>query len=507
MNGDGTGGKALDTRVIDKSVVQKPAAPVYGPTGDSIILWVSQIADTIEPWGQRFILRDKQLRDFFPTENFLMSALAIIAGRNAALSWTLEGADKTVQAAQELLLNANFGNGWQEFITQLSIDLYTQDCGAYVEIVRESDSEKAPVIGINHLDAARCFLTGVPEKPVMYQRENGEYEFMPWYRVVHLLETPSPVHKHSSFLNVQYSAVTRLLLAAQVLQNVTKYKEEKTGGRFQRGIHLVAGIKEEQIQSAINQHREFTDNAGLTRYTQPAIISSVDPSAQITHTLLELASLPEGWSEDDSIKNYILILAMAFQTDYQEFAPLPGGGLGTSTQSYVLHMKSRGKGPALFQKLITHMLNFRGILPRNVEFRFDEQDLDEEKDQAELMKLRAESLNAYVQTSVLTPEAVRQIMVDNGDLSEDVFKLMGQQDTTAEVTREEEDKPEAGEGGEQVTDEEFDEKSYEEAIDERLALEDEVAGEIAGVLRRVRRRVNERLRTAGKDGDSDRVIT
>ena len=71
----------------------------------------------------------------------------------------------------------------------------------------------------------------------------------------------------------------------------------------------------------------------------------------------------------------IAVLALAFLVDYQEFAPLPGGNLGTSAQSQVLHMKSRGKGPGLFMKLFAHFMNFGGVLPRSVTFEWDEQDV------------------------------------------------------------------------------------------------------------------------------------
>lgn len=123
------------------------------------------------------------------------------------------------------------------------------------------------------------------------------------------------------------------------------------------------------------------------------------------------------------------MLAMAFLTDYQEFSPLPGGNLGTSTQSEILHLKNRGKGAGLFRKLITRAINYE-IFPRNVEFGFSDPDYEAETAEAEVKKIRAQTRQIRITSTEITPEVARQLANDEGDLRQEYMALMGEVDST-----------------------------------------------------------------------------
>jgi hypothetical protein len=85
----------------------------------------------------------------------------------------------------------------------------------------------------------------------------------------------------------------------------------------------------------------------------------------------------------------------------------------------------------LFQKLITHALNFY-VLPQNVTFKFDEKDFQAEEIEGSVKKLRAEALKVYVDATILTPEVARQIMEDDGDLKHEYLEMMTEPDVTPE---------------------------------------------------------------------------
>jgi hypothetical protein len=140
---------------------------------------------------------------------------------------------------------------------------------------------------------------------------------------------------------------------------------------------LVSGVHKRNIDDAISAQRYEADGMGLTKYLQPLIVAALDPNAHITHEQIDLASLPDGFDEDLAMRWYINQLALAFGADYQDFAPLPGGNLGTSQQSEVLHLKSQGKGAALFMRSVEQIFNRHGIMPRNCKFSFGEQDVAE----------------------------------------------------------------------------------------------------------------------------------
>lgn len=426
-----TDDQAQNLALLRRSAQTTIESTVVAPQASNFLVWaMAQRGDGFSPWGAAPKMRDGELRAFWPSENLLASAVATTAARNAALSWKISGDEQTALAAQAMCNNANFGAGWEDFILQTSIDLYTQDSGAFVELMREQDSPLSPVIGFAHLDAARTYPTGNPEFPFFYEDSRGKMHRMPWYSIQQLLEMPSPITPSFGgvLYRMQYSAVTRVLRAAQVLKSISIYKDEKVSGRFQKALHLVTGVSDKQVQDALMQASIYADNAGLQRYMQPAIVGSLDPNAPIKHDTIELASLPDGWNERDTTELYILALAMGFLTDYQEFAPLPGGGLGTATQSQTLHAKARGRGPGLFQKLIARFMNGSGVLPSNVLYEYDEEDIEAESMQAENKGLRATARATRLQSHEIDEVAARQIALDEGDLTQDQFDELTQRD-------------------------------------------------------------------------------
>lgn len=441
------GEKQVSAEVISQSVIEPEpvplvsGAPATGGLETSLMWFVARVADEISPWGSAPKTRDAQLRAFFPNESYFLSALGTVVARNIGFSWQLTGSEAAIVPMREVFENADGGKGWENLLAKVSIDLYTQDSGAFMEVVRAGDKPTDRLIGLNHLPASRCWHTGNPQFPVLYQDRLNVWHRLAWHQVCTLAEMPAPVERP---YGLQLCALTRLLRAAQVIRNVTIYKEEKTGGRFARALHIVQGLTSTQISDALAKVQANADNKGLLRYIEPMIVPVTKPDANVKLETLELASMPEGWDEEKGLKMYLVIVAMAFLSDYQDFAPLPGGNLGTSTQSEVLHLKSRGKGPAIFRKLLSHALNNQ-ILPRVVHFGFEEQDLAAEKDEAEIQKLRAETRKFQIDSGELSPEAARQVALDRGDISKAVFDIMGGQDVTPEVTLT--DEQTAGKGG------------------------------------------------------------
>ena len=447
-NGDGE--KQVTEQVLERSVLDTPEATTHpATTGSAELLWLlGQVADAITPWGTLPKRRDRELREFYPTESQFLSALGVVTVRNMAFSWAVSGDDRTVAQVQDLLLNADQGRGWESLISKTSIDLYTQDSNTCWEIVRAGDAPEAAVVGINHLPAANCWPTGDPMEPILYRDSHNKYHLLKWYQVVPLAELPVPnVNPPSTgpgMAGLQLCALTRLLRAAQVAKNIAIYKEEKTGGRQTRAIHFVQGFSNKQIEDALDKMKLKADARGLLRYLIPLLIASPDSEVNIDVKTLEFAGLPDGFDAKTEFEQGITLYAMAFLTDPQEFAPLFGGNLGSGQQSQVLHQKSRGKGAGLFMKLITHTLNER-ILPSNVEFAYEEQDLEAEKEQAEVRKIRAETREINARAMGLPPEAVRQEALDDHDISLGVFEAEGGRDITPDVTVDDEEQVSGGE--------------------------------------------------------------
>lgn len=429
QNGHLDEAKEFDPTAVAHSVQELPP-PGFRTDSIASLFFLAQRADEFAAWGTNVKLRDAQLRDFIPVEPLFASALGIVTARNAAFSWKLEGPPDKTARLQKVLQSANFGKGWQDFIAKISIDLYTQDAGAFFEIIRATDSIEAPVIGIAHLDAARCYHTGHPDAPVIYFDRLGRYHYLKWYQVCALSEIPAT---YEGAPGLQYCALTRLLRAARIVRDMSIYIQEKVGGRNARAVSIVKGVTPRAIQEAWEEARLRSDAAGFMRFSQPIIVGSVDPKNDIGFETLELASLPDGFDLTENNKQYITQIAMAFLSDYQEFSPLPGGNLGTSQQSEILHLKSRGKGPGLFMKRIEQAFNWN-VLPEDVEFGWAEQDTEAELAVASVRKMRAEARKLRVESGELTPQAVRQVSYEEGDLSKELLAALEQMDLNPDVT-------------------------------------------------------------------------
>ncbi len=462
-------------RAIDRSVIEQPpgiSLPVNG-----LVLSLASVADDFDPWGRDIERRDRQLRGFWPSEPLLASALYTVIGRNSALSWSLEGGERSVKAMQRMLHSANQGKGWQDFVVKFCIDYLTQDNGCFVETVRDTDSPDGVVIGINTLDASKCRRTGMIDEPVIYTDRRGKMHLLKSHQVIDFTEFPSPIETMNG---AQLCAVSRVLRAAQILKDIGVFKREKIGGRTPQSLYIASGVQQTQLDDAFADHRQEQLAQGYARYIKPLVYTTMDPTAVVSMVEIPLKSLPNGWNEDEIMRWYISQLAMGLGVDYQDLAPLPGRGIGTASQAQVLHAKSRGKGPAIFMNAIEHAFNFQGILPANVTFQWDEQDIAEDQAVAVLEKTKAETWQIHVNMGSMTPSAVQQQMLDDGLISEELFEsLQTEEDLTPEIVANDDAPPTEPSANEVVgaDDVPVDQKGRKDTVDGRAGFGEEVRRE------------------------------
>jgi hypothetical protein len=379
----------------------------------------------------RLRIRLRRGASVLDSEHYFSSALFDIIAQYIAFGWSLDGPPRTTGITQEILNNVQFGKGWEAMMTPFLIDYFTQDNGAFLEVVRTDDDPRAPVVTMNHLDSHRCMRTGRHEEPVVYVDLNGGLHTLKWYQVIPESEFPSPIEEAHG---LQYCALTRVLRAAQTMRDIQIVKQEKASGRFTRQVHLVGGVQRAIIEDAMLQNQNEMDAIGFMRYVKPLIVASLDPTAKVSKETIDLASIPDEYDEVKAMQVYLTILAMAFGTDYQTFAPLPGGGLGSASQSKVLNMKSRGKGAALFMRKIERLFNFHGVVPRTVHFTFGEQDIAQQMETTEVRKARAEEREIRIRSGEITTEVARQIALDQGDLDERYVLMMREENATDNIT-------------------------------------------------------------------------
>lgn len=411
--------KLIDPAMQNLSVVDNPSHTENRSPFASVMLMALSAADTFLPWGTNIMSRDMQLRQFLAQEPTLSSALYSVCVRNASFEWEIVPADpednpkRTIKAVTDMLNNSDWGRGWQSLLIKTYVDIYSQDNGGFWELVRAKDDPESPVIMLGHLDSAKCVRTGDPEVPVIYTDRHGKDHNLKWYNVVSIEELPMPME---TLFSAQMCAVSRALKMIQIVRDILVYKHEKVSGRNPRAMDFVSGVTQPEIEAAIKYAGEQANNAGFTRFPMYHIVAGIDPTNPVAHVRIDLASLPDNFSFDDEMKWYVAILAMAFGVDYQELAPLPGGQMGSSQQSEILHLKTRGKGPAAMMTLISHLMNNGGLTPKNVRFRFKFHDIEAERAKAEAGFARAKSRAIRLDSGELDPAAARKLAVEDGDL-------------------------------------------------------------------------------------------
>lgn len=382
-----------------------------------IVFYLSQTADIVPEWPsqQRDIFLDK----FWRTEPLLAGAVYSMCSKVAALDFSLTGPPKSVVRYENMFRSADFGQGWVNFLMKEVQDLLTQDNGGFMEVIRpRGTDERSPVAAIAHLDSQRCWRTGKPQEPVIYYDLEDQPHPLKWYQVAPLTDLPTPREIHK---NYGYCAVSRILRAAQTLRDIGIYKRQKLSGKRVPGLMFVQGMRRTAVAEAVAEAMESQTQGGMTLYTKPIILSSPDPGLPLDVKLIELASLPDGYNEDDTMKWYITSLALGFGTDYTEFAPLPGGNLGSATQATIMSSRSRGKGPGVILQQLEHIFNWY-VLPKTTFFQFSSTDPQAERDREELKLLRARARSLLLRQGELNPELARKIAVEAGDYPEKFIK-------------------------------------------------------------------------------------
>lgn len=397
----------------------------------TLILDLFSVGQRIAPWGTGYKIRDRQLRDFWPTEPYLAGSIFSVAIRNANYEWEIKGPDEKVVNALTDMLNGSITNmnfGWQEFMKATTQEQLSQDNGFFWELIRDPGidvasrfkDENAPVIGLAHLDSNRCSRTGNPEIPVIYTDREERPHKMKWWEIVPMADFSSPIQKMNG---IGWSAVSRILKMAQIIHSVETYTDEKISGRHFKQIHFVSGVSRMEIEDIKKTDEEHANNEGLSRYIQPAIYASLDPEKPITTASIDLAALPDNFDFDELMRWYIANIALNVGGDYQDLAPLPSGNIGSASQSEMLSRKSQGKGPANFMEMVENLMRDYGIIPRPYEFKFKVKDLAQESDEAEMKAKIIEGLVMLRRADGINGKTLRAALKKLEVLDENILDL------------------------------------------------------------------------------------
>jgi len=395
----------------------------------------------VAPWWSEE--RDRDLREFAKREgnDILSGAVSSMVKKFKAMSWKLEGPEKPVSDMQQILAEAEFGQGWGSLISLVVEDYCTQDKGAFIELIGPGDPDKEMKglpVGLAHLDAGQCQLTGDTEYPVIYRgAKDGKAHKIHDSRVIHLVDMKSP---QQAMNGVGFCAVSRVLASSEILLMLSQYRREKLEDQPQAGLVLLRNLLPSQWEDVKAEYERNRRQMGQEFWANLMVLTSADPERPVGAELISFSQLPEMWDEQTVITTYINVVALAFGVDAREFWPISSGALGTAAESKVMHQKARGKGVGDITSSIERAINWK-VLPKRVEFAFDFQD-DEEDD----LRSQIEDRKVGTIMKMWTPEApvttvqeIRNMLADHTDyFKEDFLETDITQET--EVTDTERDK-------------------------------------------------------------------
>ena len=426
-----------ETDFIVKSVTAGDAGTVQGGVMSLIIpqIWGNMNNIPIPPqqpvyWSPG---SDVVLRATVHAEAMWAAAVGIAISQTASKAFEIKtNQPRKAKKFQELFLYADGRTvGWVSFLSKHLRDFLCSNNGAFVEIVRANKSHGSEIIGIRHLDSARCSRTGDPDIPLLYRDRKNKVHELKNYQCMLFSDMPDP---SEMYYGVGLCAAARSYPAIYKLATMEWYLREKVGGLRPLAIYIVNGLLQQQVEGAVKAAQEQTVAKGLAAYMGAVMVGIPgDKSPEVA--TIPLAELPDRFDRKEEFDIAILTYANNLGLDPQELQPLSGSSLGTGAQSQVLHDKAMGKGLAAWQQQWTHQVN-ELILPETVIWQFIEKDIRDMKAHADYEKVKVETAKAAVEGGILMPEQAVQVLVDDDILPREFLP----KDATGEVTLTDPDK-------------------------------------------------------------------
>jgi hypothetical protein len=408
----------------------------------------NQLLPELPPYWSR--ARDAVLSQTIDWEDFWAAALTIAVTKAGAMTFEIEAINSLMaKRGQELFNDANGNQGWGHYISQHALQFLTTDIGTFTELDRVDNSKPgSKVIGIYHLDSMRCYLTGDPDRPVIYQDLHGTYHYLAWWQVFHLSDMPNPLN---NYFGVGRCAAGRAYRTIRRRVAAELYDYQKmTGGRPQE-LNFLGGITPQQLENILKTNESDRQARGMTVYNGAAIVAMMTKDA-ITNVTIPIASKPSGFDEETELEHAAIKYAAAIGLDKADLKPFTGKMAGTATQSLVQDSKATGKGLALWRNRFEYFMS-NYVLPNQASFHFVEIDLGQLKQKAEVFATWATALTGAVgkEGALLDPTKALNKLVDENQLDQKYLTLG--QDLTPAVDLTDDEKPLFEDQQTQVSDE------------------------------------------------------
>jgi hypothetical protein len=366
---------------------------------------------TLPPWGSR--QRERVLRWWDRSDaNWLwQGARAGLINKWLATPYTVTGPATGINHAayyQNVLRDAEFGEGWDVLWSKVWRDFLRQDGGAYLEIIGPGSPLRpitGRVTGLAHLDSLRCYATGDPEFPVVYYNRMGSKHKLHFTRVLHLVDMPDGDEFRFGYGEC---ALSRAIAIAEQQYYMLRYIRANLDELPPPGFAVLKNMTKDMFMAGVAEFQERKQRDLPMPYGNlvllPGLKSDQMPEVDIT----TYSSAPEKFDYVLWVNCQVNAMAMVLGIDKQEIWELGGSGLGSGKQSEVLHLKSQGR-------MYGHMLsiasrNLNDVLPPSCEQQFEKTDSYESQEAADTAQKWAGFVESVAAT--LSVDEQRQLIAN-----------------------------------------------------------------------------------------------
>lgn len=408
------------------SARDNPHLSVIGP--EQFVAHVMQMAIQDEELGAwTSLMRDRQLRSLLRDSNALLGSVVYgEATRVKNMPWLIssdDGSPGPVRRWRDIFKNANFGQGFDDFLGKIATDYLSQDNGFFVELFDRETSgrlrtalplDKNEIVGFASLDAGQCFRTFDPEYPVVYVNPYT-MEYFPYHhtRIIYKANFPQNIEMARGY---GFCAVSRAFAYARLVRETGLYVYEKVTGQ-EPEVVFVSGISGANLDKALSEARSQAANFGQSRFKNSVFVAplNIGPGAtEVRANRVGIKGTPDGWDHEKEMMIAINIIALAFGLDAREIWQAIQTG-ATKGDAEVQHKKASAKGRSDLLLLLQMLINHR-ILPDGVTFRFDQKD-DTEDWLAERVRMsRARRLDTYVRNGAISATEMRAMLAAHDDI-------------------------------------------------------------------------------------------
>lgn len=341
--------------------------------------------------------------------DIVASALAVMIQKVQATAYTIEGPQRTVNQAQQMIDLTELGKGWLQFVAKWVIDYCTQDNGAFTELIGPGKFLKrggqtvlmpdgTPVVDVQqplegkplsiaHIDSIACERTGVYEVPVRYYDINGSMHLMHNTRVHFVADMPQPDER---LFGYGFCALSRCISTVQYMINLSTMRNESLDNMPPLSIMTLENINKdifEQQMAAYESERE-----AINEHVLRSLLTLVqqDSTKPTDVKLTPVRQLWESFDEQKAFQWLVNSTSMAFGLDSQDLAPLVSSAMGSGAQSTVLNEKAEGKGKGNILAQLEALM--RDTLPASVKFEFDRQNDAQDLNTATIRETKARTI-------------------------------------------------------------------------------------------------------------------